>query len=105
MPADEQEFQKWKHEADELEKQLRTLSSVIMDNTEFKRMRYVRYADDFLIGVIGSKSETKKIMKAIVDFVETELHLEISKEKSGIIDPKKGFIFLGYEIKTRRERK
>ncbi len=32
-----------------------------------------------LIGVIGSKSEAKKIMKDVVDFVETELHLEISK--------------------------
>lgn len=105
MPADEQKIQKWRHEADELEKKLRTLSSVIMDDSEFKRMRYVRYADDFLIGVTGSKNEAKKIMKEVVDFVETELHLEISKEKSGIIDPKKGFTFLGYEIKTRRESK
>lgn len=105
MSADEQKIQKWRHEADELEKKLRTLSSVIMDDSEFKRMRYVRYADDFLIGVTGSKNEAKKIMKEVVDFVETELHLEISKEKSGIIDPKKGFTFLGYEIKTRRESK
>ncbi len=105
MPADEQRIQKWKREADELEKQLRTLSSVIMDDTEFKRMRYVRYADDFLIGIIGSKIEAKSIMKEVMNFVETKLRLEISKEKSGIVDPKKGFIFLGYEIKTRRENK
>lgn len=69
MPADEQKIQIWKHEADELEKRLRTLYSVIMDDPEFKRMRYVRYADDFLIGVIGSKSEAKKIMEEVVDFV------------------------------------
>ncbi len=46
MPADEQKIQKWKHEADELEEKLRTLPSVIMDDAKFKRMRYVRYADD-----------------------------------------------------------
>ncbi|WP_314727639.1 group II intron reverse transcriptase [Serratia fonticola] len=105
MTADEQKIQRWRHEADELEKQLRSLPSVITDDNEFKRMRYVRYADDFLIGVIGSKNEAETIMKEVVDFVETELHLEISKEKSNIIDPKKGFTFLGYEVKARRESK
>ncbi|KFK47796.1 DNA polymerase, partial [Vibrio vulnificus] len=66
---------------------------------------YVRDADDFLIGIIGSKSEATEVMKEVTEFVESELKLEVSKEKSSIVDPKQGFVFLGYEVKCRRENK
>ncbi|NBM78521.1 RNA-dependent DNA polymerase [Proteus sp. G2659] len=104
-PADEQKIAKWEMEIKNLEEQLVNTSSVLMDDPDFKRMRYVRYADDFLIGIIGSKQEAMQVMSDITEFVESELKLEVSKEKSSVVDPKQGFIFLGYEILCRRENK
>ncbi len=48
-------------------------------------MRYVRYAGDFLIDVIGSKDEAEQIMKEVVNFAEAELHLYISKKTASLI--------------------
>ena len=52
-----------------------------MDET-FKRLKYVRYADDFLIGVIGSKAECVEIKANIARFMSEELNLELSDEKT-----------------------
>lgn len=95
----------WRREIQEWGERLGNMSSVLMDDPGFKRLRYVRYADDFLIGVIGTKQEAKAIMAEVTRFVETELRLEISQEKSGIVDPKQGFTFLGYSVVCRRESK
>ncbi|MEI8657536.1 reverse transcriptase domain-containing protein [Vibrio sp. Hal054] len=103
--ADEKKLDQWRQEAEELHKKMANMPSVLMDDPDFKRMRYVRYADDFLIGIVGSKKEAREVMKEVTEFVELELKLEVSKEKSSIVDPKRGFVFLGYEVKTRREGK
>ena len=105
FPADEQKVERWKQEVKMFEDQLASTASVLMDDPDFKRMRYVRYADDFLIGIIGSKQEALKVMSDVTEFVESELDLEVSKEKSSVVDPKQGFTFLGYEVKCRREGK
>ena len=44
-----------KEEIDALKKEMFSISWGLAMDEQFKRMRYVRYADDFLIGVIGSK--------------------------------------------------
>lgn len=72
-----------------------------MDDT-FKRMKYLRYADDFLIGVIGSKAECEKIKADITQFMEEKLLLELSAEKTLITNAQKPAKFLGYEIFLRR---
>lgn len=64
----------------------------------FKRIQYVRYADDFLIGVIGSKEDSKRIKEDIKDFLESKLKLELSDEKTLITHTEKKAKFLGYEI-------
>lgn len=51
-----------------------------MDDT-FKRLKYVRYADDFLIGMIGSKEECK-IYADITTFMREKLKPEMSQEKT-----------------------
>ena len=66
----------------------------------YRRMRFVRYADDFVVGVIGNKEDAEKIKGEIEDFVRTGLNLSISKEKSGIHHMAKGFDFLGYYVRT-----
>lgn len=66
----------------------------------FKRLRYVRYADDFLIGVIGSKAEAKEVMGAVESFLASALRLQISPEKSGVRKASKGVLFLGYNVRV-----
>ena len=72
-----------------------------IDDT-FRRLKYVRYADDFLIGVIGSKGECEKIKADITAFMQEKLKLEMSEEKTLITNAQKPAKFLGYEISTRR---
>ncbi len=68
-----------------------------MDDS-FKRMKYVRYADDFVIGVIGSKEDSKRIKEDIKNFLESKLKLELSEEKTLITHTQRAAKFLGYEI-------
>lgn len=48
------------------------------------RIHYVRYADDFVVGVEGSYSQTKEILDEITEFVERELKLKFNPGKTGI---------------------
>lgn len=61
------------------------------------RLRYVRYADDFLLGFIGTKDQATVIFNEIEEFLDQTLKLKISINKSGIKN-KKGVRFLGYDI-------
>nr|WP_295077068.1 reverse transcriptase domain-containing protein [uncultured Roseateles sp.] len=83
-----------------LEKQ--SLPSVDMQDSEYRRLRYIRYADDFLIGVVASKAEAKEIMSEVSAFVEGELKLEISAEKSRLGALEDGCNFLGYELSHQK---
>src|SRR5438093_2697843 len=84
----------------ELSQQLREMSSIDPFDSQYKRMRYARYADDFLIGIIGSKEDAQEVMTEVCSFLKQELNLAISKEKSAIRHSKKGVIFLGYEVRS-----
>ncbi len=69
----------------------------LMD-TEYKRLQYVRYADDWICGVIGSKADAEKIKLDIKQFLSEELHLELSDEKTLITQAKDKARFLGFEV-------
>jgi len=64
----------------------------------YRRLHYVRYADDFLIGIIGSKQEAEILFTEVKTFLNNILKLDISEEKSGIHHAKKGTAFLGYVV-------
>lgn len=81
--------------------QLNTVRSDPMD-TGYKRLRYERYADDFLIGVIGSKEDCRRIKQDVKAFLAQQLHLELSDEKTLITSAKDSAKFLGYEITVRQ---
>ncbi|MBO8084316.1 reverse transcriptase [Streptococcus suis] len=81
----------------------RNLPSVDTYDTSYRRLRYVRYADDFILGFTGSKAEAKAINKQIGDFLNTKLSLELSQEKTLITHATgESAKFLGYEIKAQR---
>ena len=67
-------------------------------DTEYKRLQYVRYADDWICGVIGSKADAEKIKSDIKQFLSEELHLELSDEKTLITQAKDKARFLGFEV-------
>lgn len=68
----------------------------------YKRIKYVRYADDFLMGVIGSKEDAKTIKEDIKNFLNDKLKLGLSDEKTLITHTEKTARFLGYEIFVRK---
>jgi len=68
---------------------------------DFRRLKYVRYADDFLLGFIGTKAETLSILKQIEDFLGTTLKLAVSPGKSKVTHAQTQLAhFLGYGIGT-----
>ncbi len=71
----------------------------------FKRLRYCRYADDAIFGVIGSKQDAKSIKGRVTQFLNKELKLRVAEEKTTITSGKKGTQFLSYAISTRRTDK
>lgn len=74
-----------------------------MDN-EYRRIVYVRYADDFLIGIIGSKADAKQVKADVGTFIGENLHLEMSAEKTLITHGNDFAHFLGYEITASSEQ-
>lgn len=69
---------------------------------DYRRMKYVRYADDFLIGIIGSKEDAIRIKEDVKNFLQSKLKLELSDEKTLITHSEKSAKFLGYEIYVRK---
>lgn len=71
-------------------------------DSNYKRMKYVRYADDFLVGIIGNKKDAERIKEDIKIFLANRLHLEMSDEKTLITHTERAAKFLGYEISVRK---
>lgn len=66
----------------------------------FRRMRHIRYADDFVIGIIGSKAEATTILTDLNAFMAERLKVELAAEKTGVVHAAEGSRFLGYDIKV-----
>lgn len=71
-------------------------------DADYRRMKYARYADDFLVGVIGSKQDAQQIKEDIKNFLADKLALELSDEKTLVTHTEKPAKFLGYEITVRK---
>lgn len=67
-----------------------------------KKIAYVRYANDFLIGVCGSKQDCQFIKQTLKDFLAKTLKLELSEEKTKIKHSSQPVRFLGYDIRVCR---
>lgn len=90
-------------EVERVSKQRRQLPTVDYFDPAYRRLRYIRYADDFLLGFVGPKKEAEEIRDRLEEFLSTKLKLTLSKEKTLIThaaDEKAKF--LGYEITVTR---
>ena len=74
-------------ELHEKQKRILTMPSGNDMDRNFRRLRYLRYADDFLIGVIGTKNECETIKADITKFMQEKLRLVFAKLSGGNIDP------------------
>ena len=69
------------------------------------RIKYVRYADDFLIGVNGDKDLCMQLKEEISLFLSQELRLTLNSEKTKITSATTGRAkFLGCEIRVTKSR-
>jgi group II intron reverse transcriptase/maturase len=83
----------------QLEQERRQLPSRDMYDPNFRRLKYVRYADDFILSVIGTRKEAEAIRDAIATFLRDHLKLELNLEKTFITHPiTEKARFLGYDI-------
>ncbi len=92
-----------REEALALRTQAQHLRSRAADDPEFRRLRYVRYADDFLLGFIGPRHEAEAIKSQLGEFLRDQLKLELSEAKTLLTHASSDAArFLGYEVSTMR---
>ena len=88
----------------ELRKQQRSLPSRDTQDPGYRRLRYIRYADDHLFGFAGPKAEAEQIKARLAAFLREDLKLELSEDKTLITHARTSAArFLGYEITVRHD--
>ena len=70
---------------------------------DFRRLQYVRYADDFLVGIIGAKADAERIKADLHDYLCDKLKLELSEEKTLVTNATDGARFLGFDVRAREQ--
>jgi hypothetical protein len=75
-----------------------TISSADQYDPHFRRLKYCRYADDFVLGVMGPKEDAEDIARKIETFLNDTLKLHISQAKSGLKPHSEIIRFLGDDL-------
>lgn len=87
----------------ELRRQLRRLPVGDPRDPGFRRLRYLRYADDHILGFAGPRAEAEQIKQRLAAFLRDDLKLELNQDKTLITHARTGAArFLGYEITVQR---
>jgi group II intron reverse transcriptase/maturase len=68
-----------------------------------KKIKYIRYADDFLIAVNGSMEDCEEIKRKLTEFIGNMLKMELSEQKTLITHSSECARFLGYDVRVRRD--
>ena len=89
----------------ELQQERAKLMSIPFKSQTDKQLKYVRYADDFIIGVNGNKKDCERIKAELKAFISEELKMELSEDKTLITHSGSYARFLGYDIRVRRSQK
>jgi len=86
----------------EINKKARLLPSKDMHDPNYVKIHYVRYADDFIVGLISDKKTAEIVYSEIKNFLKEELDFEINKDKSSLTHSSKTIRYLGVDIKETR---
>nr|WTB28674.1 reverse transcriptase domain-containing protein [Streptomyces sp. NBC_00830] len=93
-------------DAQNLRDKMRRIPSVDTRDPNYRRLRYVRYCDDHLIGFTGPKAEAEEIKQRLTVFLRDELKLNLSQDKTLITHARTNRArFLGYEISVQHDDK
>jgi len=92
-------------EKKDMQRQMLEMPYSDQHDQEYRRLRYCRYADDFVLGAACPKSEAEEVYRKITTFLKEELKLNISQTKSGIKHNTEGIRFLGYNIIIKNDEK
>jgi Type II intron maturase/Reverse transcriptase (RNA-dependent DNA polymerase) len=85
--------------ARELAQQMRNLPYGDPRDPGYRRLKYIRYADDHILGFIGPKAEAEQIKARLAAFLRETLALELNQSKTLITHARtRAARFLGYEI-------
>jgi group II intron reverse transcriptase/maturase len=88
--------------ARELLRQMRALPSMDPIDPGYRRLRYVRYADDHILGFIGPKAEAEQVKARLAQFLRETLRLELNQDKTLITHARtRRARFLGYDVTVR----
>ena len=82
--------------------QLATLYYPAIDPS-FMKIQYNRYADDFIIGVIGSKDDAERVKADLKEFLESRIKLTLSEEKTKVTHSGELVRYLGYDLTVARD--
>ena len=89
----------------ELRQRQRGLPSGDPQDPGYRRLRYIRYADDHLLGFTGPRAEAEEIKVRLAAFLRDDLKLELNQSKTLITHARTGAArFLGYEITVQHSR-
>lgn len=89
-----------------LTKAMRKLPSMDQNDNGFVRLKYVRYADDWIVGIIGPQALAEEIKEKIGQFLKSKLNLTLSQEMTRITNARSEEAdFLGYRIRLGRSDK
>lgn len=105
-PADAKETVQLKEKINELKEKMFSLPSRVLKDSSKGRIKYVRYADDWMIAIKGSKSYATEIRDLCHKFYKEQLRLEWNEEKSKLIrSTEEDTEFLGtmLHFKSKRE--
>jgi len=93
-------------DAARLRKQMQSLPSQDRYDPGYRRLKYIRYADDHLLGFVGPKAEAEEIKQRLRTYLRDELALELSQDKTLITHAHTGRArFLGYDIDVQHDDK
>lgn len=88
--------------AAELEKLIHTIPTTDVNDPNYTRIHYVRYADDWIVGVTGPKDLAETIKNEVGNFLRDDLKLELSEEKTFIRHARtERAFFLGTYLQTQ----
>ena len=83
----------------QMRRELQQLPSRDPDDPDYRRLHYVRYADDWLLGLTGTRREAEDIKDKLAGFLGRRLNLKLSEHKTLITHGRtRPARFLGYEI-------
>jgi group II intron reverse transcriptase/maturase len=89
-----------------LRQQAQRLPSRVLDDPDYRRLKYIRYADDFLLGFVGTRREAEGIKQQLAEFLQNQLHLELSTDKTLVTHARSAAArFLGYDVTVMQDNR